>query len=268
MQPFSLTCLGVGDGKPCDDRNHSAFLYHFGPTTLLVDCGEPVSRWFRARRLSSDALDAVFLSHLHADHLGGLFMLLQGLWLEGRRRDLTVYLPGNAIRPLRALLRAATLYEELFPFQLRFQPLRAGRPVKVGRARVTPFPTSHLNSLHAQFQERCGRRQGPAPIAYCFLLEAAGLRVGHSADLGAPEDLAPLLAKPLDLLVCELAHFRPEEIFRYLRGRDIGRALFVHLSRRCWERLPATRRLAAKLLPDLPHSFAQDGQIVSLKSRV
>ena len=42
MKRVSLTCLGVGDGLPCADRHHAAFLYRFGHTSILVDCGKPV----------------------------------------------------------------------------------------------------------------------------------------------------------------------------------------------------------------------------------
>ncbi len=263
MPTNTLTCLGVGDGLACPDRYHSAFLYRLGRTRLLVDCGEPVCRNLCRLGLDSDAVDAVLLSHLHADHFGGFFMLLQGLWLEGRRKALPVYMPGTGIGPVRALLRAATLYERLFPFRVRFEAWRAGRPVRVGDARVTPFPTTHLDSLNARF----GPRRGPVPVAYSFLLEAGGLRIGHSADLGSPVDLAPLFAKPLDLLVCELAHFELEEGLRYLNTQRIRRVVFVHLSRICWANLPRTRRLAAKLMPDIPHMFARDGQVISLRSK-
>ena len=88
-------------------------------------------------------------------------------------------------------------------------------------------------------------------------------RVGHSSDLGRPEDLEPLLEKPLDLLVCEIAHFSPEQIFGYLKGRDIKRVVFVHLARPYWENLTRTRRLAAKMLPELPHTFARDFEEIS-----
>ena len=49
MQEFSLTCFGVGDGLPCGDRNHSSYLYRIGGRTLLIDCGESVSRRWSAR---------------------------------------------------------------------------------------------------------------------------------------------------------------------------------------------------------------------------
>jgi len=125
---------------------------------------------------------------------------------------------------------------------------------------VTAYPTSHLDGLRAKFR----RKYRSDFSAHCFLLQSGGRRIGHSADLGRPADLDPLLKKPLDLLVCELSHFSPEELFFYLRGRRIQRVVFVHLGRTYWENLGKTRRLAAKMLPDIPHSFAHDGTVVSL----
>src|SRR5262249_36163816 len=116
MKKFSLTCFGIGDGWPCADRNHASYLYRFGRTSLLIDCGEPADRSFKSTGLSYDAIDAIFISHLHADHVGGFFMLMQGFWLEGRRKDLPVYLPGGGIRPVREMLRTCMIFDELLNF--------------------------------------------------------------------------------------------------------------------------------------------------------
>jgi len=100
--------------------------------------------------------------------------------------------------------------------------------------------------------------------AFCFLIEAGRLRIGHSADIGRPEDLEPLLHRPLDLLVCELSHFRPEDMFRYLSRRKIKRVAFVHLGRAEWKDLKATRRLAAKMLGRISVTFARDDEEITL----
>ncbi len=256
MKEFSVTCFGTGDGWPCGDRNHAAFLYRLGKPSLLIDCGEPVDRSYKASGLSYDALDGIFISHLHADHFGGFFMLMQGAWLEGRRKDLPVYLPGGGIQPLRQMLRAVFAFQSALPFRWRLLPLREARPIAVQDARVTAFRTSHLGRARAR-----SRQKARSDLAsYCFLLEAGRTRAGHSSDLGKPEDLEPLLAKPLDLLVCELAHFSPEQIFGYLRGREIRRVVFVHLARPFREKLGRVRRQAAQMLPDVPHTFARDLQ--------
>jgi len=257
MRKFSLTCFGVGDGLPCPDRDHASFLYRFGETSLLVDCGEPIDGRFKAGKLSYDLMDSILISHLHADHIGGFFMLMQGCWLERRRKELPVHLPGSAIRPMRTMLKTALLFDELLRFRLRFAPLRAGKPIAVGDVRITPFPTTHLEELRAVFQ----KRYRGVFASYCFLMESGRVRVGHSADLGRPEDLEPLLTQPLDLLVCELAHFTPAKIFSWLQGRRIKRVAFVHLARPYWSQLPRIRRLAAQML-DIPHTFPGDGAVI------
>jgi hypothetical protein len=38
--------------------------------------------------------------------------------------------------------------------------------------------------------------------------------------------------------------------------------VFVDLAQAYWENLGQTRRLAAMLLPDIPHFFARDGAVV------
>ncbi|HLP78084.1 MAG TPA: MBL fold metallo-hydrolase [Candidatus Paceibacterota bacterium] len=260
MQKCSLTCFGVGDGWPCADRNHASFLYRFGTTSFLVDCGEPVDRCLKASGLSYDSIDAIFLSHMHSDHMAGLFMLTQGLWLERRKRDLPVHLPGNAIKPLREMFNTALLFDELLQFRRKFVALKPGRHSLVNNVRVTPFPTSHLDGLRTRF----GKKYPGRFSAFCFLIEAGKLRIGHSADLGHTTDLEPLLKKPLDLLVCELSHFEPVRMFDYLRGRKIGKAVFMHLSEAQWRNLPKLRQLAARALPDVPHHFASDGEEFTL----
>lgn len=251
-----VTCLGTGDGWPCAERNHSSYLYELADRRILIDCGESVTRSLAARKFDWDQLDAIVLSHTHFDHLGGLFMLLQGLWLEGRSRDLTVHLPGHAIAPLQQLLRHAYLFADLFNFKLRFSPLHAGRVIKIGEVRVTPFQTSHLDGLHRAF----GRRNRKVGFeSYAFLVEGAGRRIVHSADLGAPEDLLPLLRKPVDLLVCELAHFMPRDLFSCLCSHTIRQAAFVHVSRNLRRRLGPVKRQVDQLLPGVTCRFPKDG---------
>lgn len=182
-------------------------------------------------------------------------MLLQGLWLEGRRKPLVVHAPPDGIRPIRQMLGAALLFDELLRFKLSFEPLRHGRPVKVGQVCVTPFRTSHLDALRQQHQRR---RPGHFD-AFCFLIEAGGRRVGHSADLGAVADLAPLVTRPLDLLVCELCHCPAEALFAWLRDKPIAHIVFIHLARAHWADLAALRRQARRALPRKRLSFPSEG---------
>lgn len=260
MDKFALKAFGVGDGWPCADRNHASFLYRLGKTSILIDCGEPISRSYKASGLSYDLVDRIFISHLHSDHLAGFFMLMQGFWLEQRKKDLPVHMPNDGIKPVSQLLNASLLFKELLQFRLKFEALKAGKPVQTGDVRVTPFRSTHLDQLRRSFQKRYPQEFA----AYCFLIEQGKRRIGHSSDIGCPQDLEPLLKKPLDVLVCELSHFQAEDLFLYLQSRPIKRILFMHAGRAYWENLKRAQRLAAKMLSHIPCTFLKDNQEVVL----
>jgi ribonuclease Z len=257
----ALHCLGIGDGWPSPDRRHSSYLYRFGTTSLLVDCGDGLNTGFAADGLKYDELDAVLLSHLHSDHVGGFSLFVQDLWLERRRRQLPVHLPGSGIAPLKAWLDATILPPALIGFPIRWVPLRAGRKFRAGAVSVTAFPTTHLESLRRALQPRYPHIGFEA---FSFLLEAPGVRIAHTADLGAASDLVPLVANPLDLLVCELAHVELEHLAAMLRGRPIGRIVFMHVAREFWQDRPGTRRRLKAALGPIPFTFARDGDRFSV----
>lgn len=252
--------MGVGDGLACADRGHAAFLYRLGDTTLLLDAGEPVSASYKAAGHEPDLVDAVVLSHRHFDHIGGLFMLIQGWWLDGRGKGLTIHMPAYGIKPTRALLQNSLFIEEQRPFRLDFKTMSGGLPTEIKDARITPFHTGHMNRLQAAMPDA----DPGAFECFCFLIEADGLRIGHSADLGSPQDLEPLLRARLDLLVCELAHFTPEALFDFLRGREIGRLALVHLGRKCWENRDSILEQARSSLPDVEVLIPNDGEVVGI----
>jgi ribonuclease Z len=258
MSSGSLTCLGVGDGQPCNDRHHNAFLLRFGGSVLLLDCGEPASSKLFAAGAKPDGVDRVFLSHMHADHIGGFLMLIQSFWLKGRTRKLTVHAPAEGIQSLKQMVEGAMLFEELLPFRLNFEPLKSEAVIRLGQARITPVANSHLNGFRQRFQKSHRR-----PFeAFSFLIASGSRRVVYSADIGQVADLEPLLHRPVDLLICELAHVEPEVLFRYLRSKAVRRVAFVHLSRENWSRLTALRRKARRALPGCDVVFPHDGQVI------
>jgi hypothetical protein len=163
-------------------------------------------------------------------------------------------LPGKAIKPLREMLNTVFLFDEVLPFRLQLVPLEAGKAIKIRDVRVRPYYTTHLVRTRAQF----GKKYRSDFSAYCFVVEHKSARIGHSADLGRPEDLEPVVRQPLDLLVCELSHFTPDEIFSYLRKREIKQVAFVHIGRTYHENMAGLRRLAKKIL-GVRCVFAADG---------
>jgi ribonuclease BN (tRNA processing enzyme) len=256
-----LHLLGTGDGSADAERSHSAYLYRFPQSAVQIDAGEPASRAFKGLGLPYDTVDRIILSHLHFDHIGGFFMLMQGYWLERRRKHLVVHLPADGIEAVRTMLRTSYLFDDVLPFRLCFEPLSAQHSIRLPYATITPFFTTHLEGTRKQHQVKFPARYE----AFCFLIETtSGLRIVHSADLGAPKDLAALLDAPTDLLVCELAHFEPAQLFAFLQGKPIKRLLLTHLLHEYYDQREEVANLAREMLPGVTIEIAHDGGCLKL----
>ena len=233
-------------------------MIHLGGVRLLFDAGDGLSSSYKATGCGYDAVDRVFLSHMHSDHVGGFSLFVQGLWLEKRRRGLPVHLPGLAVPAIQAWLRATVLFDQLLGFPLYWEPLAKNVPIREGGVTIVPFPTTHLESLRKAFQKR---QPSTCFEAFCFVIEGHGKRLAYTADIGHVDDLDPLLAQPLDLLVCEASHVPLNELLAKLAGRSIGRLVFTHLERELWNNPELFQAAAQAALGDLPFVIARDGDV-------
>lgn len=67
-----LTFLGSGSAFTTDGNWHSNLLVESGERRLLIDCGSDARHSAKELGLKAGDIGAVFISHLHADHAGGL----------------------------------------------------------------------------------------------------------------------------------------------------------------------------------------------------
>lgn len=255
-----IYCFGVGDGWPNKERNHSSFLYRLEVNPILVDCGEPLSRTYLNAGFSYDEFDAILLSHFHGDHFGGFLMFLQGLWLRERRKNLKVYMPADGIPVVESLIQVACLFKELMPFKLEFVPIRDREEFTIGAHTIIPVRTTHLNSLRDQFHHLYPLRFD----CFAFGIRSKHRYMVHSSDIGAPEDLIPLLDRPVDFMMCELAHFNPARLFEMLSRYSIGQLRLTHLPPFLWENPQEVMELGQKLCPGLNFSIAEECRALEL----
>jgi ribonuclease BN (tRNA processing enzyme) len=254
-----VTFLGTSDGHPSPDRQNTSLLLRLAGQTILLDCGQPCSHTLKKMKVDFNSIDAVFVTHAHSDHIGGLPMLLQSLWLEKRTRPLPLYLPPGILEPLRTWLRTCYLFEENFQFVPNWQGLTINSSITVGPVTARVFESSHLAKTRARF---AGLYPGLTFEAFSLALEANGKRFGFSGDLGDPQDLAGLCAQPLDLLVVELAHFHPSKLAGFLKDKPIAHVAVTHLSQPVRDLLPEVRSLLAGALPAARISFVSDGDVI------
>ncbi|MFR9590779.1 MAG: ribonuclease Z [Rikenellaceae bacterium] len=90
---FSVTILGSSSAKPTSGRHPSSQVVNIHEQYFLVDAGEGCQRQMFRYGINPLKIRAVFISHLHGDHLFGLFPMLSTLGLYGRKTSLKIYAP-------------------------------------------------------------------------------------------------------------------------------------------------------------------------------
>ena len=93
MEAFTLHILGVGSALPTLRHNPSAQALSMRGKIFIIDCGEGCQLSLRRSRLSLSRIRAIFISHLHGDHVFGLPGLLSTLSLLGRSGSLAIHGP-------------------------------------------------------------------------------------------------------------------------------------------------------------------------------
>ena len=91
---FSVTILGSSSAKPTVARHPSVQAVNVHEQYYLVDAGEGVQQQLVRYGVNPLKIRAVFISHLHGDHVFGLFPLISTLALYGRKTPLRVFAPA------------------------------------------------------------------------------------------------------------------------------------------------------------------------------
>ena len=242
-----LRFIGCGDAFGSGGRFNTCFQVISPSATVLIDCGASSMVAMRKWGVDPNAIDAIFITHLHGDHFGGLpFLILDAQLVSRRTRPLTIAGPPG----LRDRLTQAM--EVFFPgssgiaqkFSLDVIELVPDVPATVGAVSVLPMKVKHP----------CG-----AP-PFAVRLTIDGKSVAYTGDTEWTEALIPV-AQDADLFIAE-AYFHDRKIRFHL---DLE-TLLAHMDRLRPRRLVLTHMSPDMLDRDLAARFevAEDGKMIEV----
>ncbi|MFE1319351.1 MBL fold metallo-hydrolase [Kitasatospora phosalacinea] len=202
---MKLTVVGCSGSFPSVDSPCSSYLVEHDGYRLVVDLGNGALGALQ-KYTGLYEVDAVLISHLHADHCVDLcaYWVARNYRVEGCPDPLPVHGPsGTAGRLARAYdMPEKPGMTEVFDFR----DLTDGARLELGPFTVTAALVNHLDCE-----------------AYGFRIEAGGRSLVYSGDTGVCPELVEL-ARGTDLFLCEAAYTDGKETFDsiHLNGTQAG----------------------------------------------
>ena len=86
-----LHLLGTGATVSDPHRTTTMLALEGERSLVVIDCGGDVVQRMVASGLDPGRITALIVTHEHADHVSGFPLMMERLWLYGRRRPLDVY---------------------------------------------------------------------------------------------------------------------------------------------------------------------------------
>jgi ribonuclease BN (tRNA processing enzyme) len=223
---MKLVVLGSGTSVPHPQRAAAAFWLETANGLVLLDCGADSAHRMAAEKVDWPNLEAIWISHLHLDHCGGLASFLFGLkWApqtQGRQKLLRICgCPG-----IGSLLKAI---DEANNYGLLAQPF----PIELHEVSIDNADFQMLPGLTAQTFSTPHTRESRG----VRLTDSDGTSLVYTSDTGYSEELAKF-ARGADLLILECSfwqnkptpkHLKLDEAMRLAQLAAPRRLVLTHL---------------------------------------
>jgi len=200
---LELTILGSGTSVPHPQRAASAYWLQTAQGSLMLDMSAAAVHRMAQEGLDWPNLDAVWMSHFHLDHLGGLAPFLFGIrhaaQAQERRRPLNIFGGQGLEKLFRAIDEAGNfkLFKQKFPVQ--FREVEPGASFQI-------LPNLQARTLKTQHtRESLALR----------LEDERGVSIVYTSDTDYAEDLCAF-ARGAHLLLMECSFVRDKPVDTHL----------------------------------------------------
>ena len=156
---FTVHILGTASALPTSARYPSAQIVDVRGRLFMIDCGEGAQMQIRKAGISFLKIEHICLSHIHGDHIFGIFGLLSTMGLLGRKAPLNIFAPAE-FGPILDFFKAQ--FGEGLLFEIHFTALEMKSPEVVyenRRTELSAFPLNHrINTFGFIIREKMPQR--------------------------------------------------------------------------------------------------------------
>ena len=228
-----IVFLGASHGLPEPGRRCSSAMIEIGENRYFIDMGCQVIEDLATRGISIETVRAVFVTHMHGDHTDGLLSFVDLCNWYYKAAKPVFCLPGDVEQTKAGIdgwLRCNG--KEMREFD--FRSISDGFVYDDGTVKITAFRTKHTAA------------------SFGYFVEAEGKRVYFGGDLSSagPGNDFPtcVLERPLDLAICEGAHFDTTQYVPIFKDKEtVKKVCFNHYSDRFLASILETTRMLSPI---------------------
>jgi len=238
---FLGTCSGT---EPMPGANHSSLVIEYNDELFWFDAGEGCSRRaFLDLGLDVMKARAIFVSHPHIDHIGGLANLLYLFdkleRMHGKRfgyeNSLEIYFPDMDLLPSVVGIAQSGRRDPVFAYTLKASPVSEGVLFDRDGVRITALSNTHM-----------GTDEKSRSKSFSYLFEAEGKRIIFSGDVKSPSELVPYLKDSADVMIMETGHHKVLSVLDFAKEHRVKNLIYTHHGREMLAHRAEFKKVMAK----------------------
>jgi ribonuclease BN (tRNA processing enzyme) len=239
----NIIFTGTASGFPSPSRAGSSIVIQIGSKLYQFDAGEGFSSSALKFNIKYNQIEKIFISHSHPDHIAGLFMELQMMYLAARKKRLDIYVPGELLPAMNKTMDLFYLFQEKFAFPYNFKPIRPNPIYRNGDLGVYAYLNKHLvnNERIIKRYKKLNKMQ-----SYSFVIIVNDKKILYSADIDSLSDLTPLIDN-VHTIIADGLHVEPEKLLRLCFANKIKRTIVTHLDDKAYAKPDKLYKIARKL---------------------